>query len=78
MAKRSQTGDVLAHLIEHGSITTIEAFQKYGCTRLSARIYDYRALGYEIESDSMTTKNRYGNPVTVAVYRLKGMPKAAV
>lgn len=77
MAKRTQTGDVLAHLIEHGSITTIEAFQKYGCTRLSARIYDYRALGYEIESDSMTTKNRYGNPVTVAVYRLKATPEKA-
>lgn len=78
MAKRTQTGDVLAHLIEHGSITTIEAFQKYGCTRLSARIYDYRALGYEIESDSMTTKNRYGNPVTVAVYTLKATPEMAV
>lgn len=78
MAKPSQFREVLGHLIEHGSITTIEAFQKYGCTRLSARIYDYRALGYEIESDSMTTKNRYGNPVTVAVYRLKAVPGAAV
>lgn len=78
MKKRSQTRDVLAHLIEHGSITSIEAIQKYGCTRLSARIFDYRAMGYEIESDSMTTKNRYGNPVTVAVYRLKAMPEAAV
>ena len=78
MAKSTQFRDVLAHLIEHGSITTIEAFQKYGCTRLAARIFDYRAMGYEIESDSMTTKNRYGNPVTVAVYRLKAMPEAAV
>jgi hypothetical protein len=78
MAKRSQTGDVLAHLIEHGSITTYEAYQKYGCTRLPSRIYDYRQKGYEIESDSLTTKNRYGNTVTVAVYRLKAMPDAAV
>lgn len=78
MAKQTQTGDVLAHLIEHGSITSIEAIQKYGCTRLSARIYDYRALGYDIEADSMTTKNRYGNTVTVAVYRLKATPDAAV
>lgn len=78
MAKRTQTGDVLAHLIEHGSITTIEAFMRYGCTRLSARIYDYRAAGYEIESDTLTTKNRYGNPVTVAVYRLKAKPQEAV
>lgn len=77
MAKRTQTGDVLAHLIKYGSITTIEAFQKYGCTRLPARIFDYRALGYDIESDSLTTKNRYGNTVTVAVYRLKATPDAA-
>ena len=78
MAKRSQTGDVLAHLIEHGSITTIEAFQKYGCTRLPARIFDYRAKGYDIESDIVVVKNRYGNPAPIAVYRLKGMPEAAV
>lgn len=77
MKKQSQFRDVLAHLIEHGSITTIEAFQKYGCTRLPARIFDYRAMGYEIESDSLTTKNRYGNTVTVAVYRLKATPEAA-
>lgn len=77
MAKQSQFRDVLAHLIEHGSITTIEAFQKYGCTRLPARIFDYRAMGYDIESDSLTTKNRYGNTVTVAVYRLKATPEAA-
>ena len=77
MAKRTQTGDVLAHLIKYGSITTIEAFQKYGCTRLPARIFDYRAMGYDIESDSLTTKNRYGNTVTVAVYRLKATPEKA-
>ena len=75
MSRLTQTGEVLAHLIEHGSITSIEAIQKYGCTRLSARIFDYKEMGYDIESDSMTTKNRYGNPVTVAVYRLKGVPE---
>lgn len=78
MAKRTQTGDVLAHLIEHGSITTIEAFQKYGCTRLPARIFDYRAKGYNIESDIVAVKNRYGNPAPIAVYRLKATPDAAV
>ena len=78
MSKRTQTGDVLAHLIEHGSITTYEAYQKYGCTRLPARIFDYRAKGYDIESDIVVVKNRYGNPAPIAVYRLKGMPEAAV
>lgn len=78
MARQTQFRDVLEHLIEYGSITSIEAIQKYGCTRLSARIYEYRALGYEIESDSMTVKNRYGNTATVAVYRLKAAPEVAV
>ena len=78
MAKRTQTGDVLAHLIKYGKITTYEANKKYGCTRLSARIFDYRAKGYEIETERAVVKNRYGNPAPIAVYRLKGMPEAAV
>ena len=78
MSKRTQTGDVLAHLIEHGSITSIEAIQKYGCTRLSAKIFNYRKMGYEIETVRTTVKNRYGNAASVAVYTLKSMPEAAV
>jgi len=77
MAKRTQTGDVLAHLIEHGSITSIEAIQKYGCTRLSARIFNYRKKGYEIETKRITVKNRYENAASVAVYTLISTPEKA-
>ena len=75
MAKRTQTGDVLAHLIEHGSITSIEAIQKYGCTRLSAMIFKFRARGYEIETVDRVVKNRYGNTTTYAEYILKAKPE---
>lgn len=57
MAKRTQTGDVLAHLIKYGKITTCEAYQKYGCTRLPSRIYDYRKDGYVIESCKKNNQN---------------------
>ena len=75
MSRLTQNSEVLAHLIKHGSITSIEAIQKYGCTRLAALIFNYRAMGYDIETERMTTKNRYGNAVTVAVYRLKNTPE---
>ena len=78
MAKRSQTGDVLAHLIKYGKITTYEANKKYGCTRLPARIFDFRAKGYDIETERAVVKNRYGNPAPIAIYRLKATPEAAV
>lgn len=77
MARQTQTGDVLAHLIKHGSITSLEAFQKYGCSRLSAKIFNYRKQGYEIETVRTTVKNRYGNAASVAVYTLKATPEKA-
>ena len=75
MGKQTQTGEVLAHLIEHGKITSIEAFQKYGCTRLSALIFKYRARGYEIKTHNRVVKNRYGNTTTYAEYILKAKPE---
>ena len=61
---------ILAHLKAHGHITSYEAFELYGCTRLSARIFDFRKLGYNIMTSDTTTKNRYGNTVTYATYIL--------
>lgn len=37
---------VLAHLKEHGSITSMTAFRLYSITRLSGRIYNLRHAGY--------------------------------
>lgn len=39
---------ILSHLMQHGSITTWEAIQQYGITRLSGRIFDLRKAGYKI------------------------------
>lgn len=66
----SQYELVLKHL-QKKSITSMEAFGKYGITRLSAVIYNLRADGYEIATTEKTSKNRYGNACTYAVYSLK-------
>mgnify|MGYP000994530004 CR=1 FL=1 len=46
----TQEMQVLQHINRYGKITSMKAFQKYGITRLAARIYTLRSKGYEINS----------------------------
>lgn len=58
------------HLLEKGNITSWEAFEIYGITRLSHIIYVLRRK-YDIISVSTTKKNRYGHYCTYSTYTLK-------
>ena len=72
--KQSQVSMLADHLILNGSITSIEAIEMYGCTRLSARIWDLRhKYGMKIEAVPETGKNRYGKLVNYVRYRLEGV-----
>jgi hypothetical protein len=51
-------------------ITSLDAITELGCTRLAARISDLRADGNDIRSEMVTVRNREGQPVRVARYRL--------
>lgn len=75
--KFSQRDDIIRHLMTEGSITAWEAIKEYGCTCLSQRIYDLRKEGWNIESEMVTTKNRYGNTVQFARYYFKSKPEQA-
>ena len=72
--KFSQRDDIIHHLMTEGSITAWEAIKEYGSTRLSAIVYELRKKGWNIESEMVTAKNRYGNPVTFARYHFKSKP----
>ena len=72
MGKKTQAERVLDYIKWFGSITTLEAFRDLGVTRLSARIFELRAKGLNIDSTSVTSKNRYGETCTYAKYFLKG------
>lgn len=71
MRKFNKTEAVLNHLKEHGSITSLEAIEKYGATRLSAIIFNLRKRGYKIDTvdtdfvDRYGYKSRYGNYILV-------------
>lgn len=67
----TQEEKVLRHLKELGSITSWEAIMEYGITRLSAKIFNLRKQGYEIEKEYVTTKNRFGEYCTFAKYMLR-------
>lgn len=68
--RKTKTNDVLNHLQEHGSITSWEAIERYGATRLSAIIFNLKERGYAIETHSIVGKDRNENRVCYAQYRL--------
>ena len=71
-ARRSQCQMILQYMKETGGITTMEAFRKFGCTRLSGRIYDLRQEGYAISGETIRKTNRKGKTVTFTRYSLNG------
>lgn len=67
--KTNKHQKVLEHLKEYGSITSLEAIELYGATRLSAIIFNLRKQGFDIETidlpftDRFGTKSHYGKYV---------------
>lgn len=64
----NKTTEVLRHLREHGSITSMEAIELFGATRLSAIIFNLRKNGHDIVTIDKTGTDRYGHRVTYANY----------
>ena len=63
---------ILKYLKNHKrGITPQQAYEKFGCLRLSARIHDLREKGYDISSTLIEVKNRVGDPCRVSLYRLR-------
>ena len=64
-------GRVLQYLKEHGSITSKEAFDEFGETRLSAVIFELRKDGLEIETERVKGVNRFGERTNYGKYFLR-------
>lgn len=62
---------VLDHLKKYKTITSWEAIQNYGITRLSEYIRQLRVDGYVIASNWTENINRYGDRVRYVIYELK-------
>ncbi len=61
---------ILNHLKEFKSITSWQAIELYGCTRLSHYIYLLRKDGYTINATVEKSINRFGNTVHFYKYEL--------
>lgn len=70
MKPTNQKEEILKHLLDFGTITSIEAIEMYGVTRLSDKIYLLRKEGYSILTNSRKFTNRYGNVSTYGVYKI--------
>lgn len=68
---KSQLSEVLKYLMTHKrGITSVQAFNLFGVTRLSDIVFRLRKAGYNIITEQITTKNRYGHATTYARYIL--------
>lgn len=71
MSKVNKTQLIKQYLIDHGSITSWEAIEKFGATRLAAIIFELRKH-YDIATTMVEAIDRYGNWTTYAQYDFIG------
>lgn len=68
--KVTQCQRILDYMTQFGSISTLEAFNDLGVARLASRIHDLKDQGYDIISQTKSSRNRFGEKTYFKVYRL--------
>lgn len=72
MKRATHESRLLDYLEKHERITSLEAVEKLGNTRISATVFNLRNKGYDITTEIEKGKNRYGDKVEYGVYKLVG------
>lgn len=68
--KKSQRNAILQYLLAGNTLTTKEAVDKFGCTKLPTRIGEFRDEGYNIVGIRKEGKTQFGTPTHYNVYRI--------
>lgn len=71
--KLNQKEKVMRHLNNYGSITPLDAFRDYGIMRLAAVIFNLKEDGYDINSEMISSSNRFGEKVSFGKYTLNNI-----
>lgn len=71
MKRLTQCDRVLKYMRDFGTITPLQVLGDLGVMRLGARIWDLRREGHKIKRRMVSAKNRYGESVSFAEYRLE-------
>jgi hypothetical protein len=72
----SQCTKILLHLCLYKTISSAEAYSKYGILRLASRVNDLKRRGYNIVGEMKTGNNRFGEKTSFKVYRLAEVENA--
>ncbi len=62
---------VLDYLESGNTITTLNAFNELGITRLAARIYELKEEGHDVKSKRIKVTNRYDEQCSVSEYYME-------
>lgn len=68
---KNQHQQVLDYLDTNGTITTQEANNHLGVSRLSARIFELKQKGYDFDRVVVVLQNRVGKDIRCGQWRLK-------
>lgn len=72
VAMRGSTKAILDYLQTHDYLTSMDAWEMWGVTRLAAIIHNLRQAGYNIQTVRVETTTRFGETTNYARYILKG------
>lgn len=68
----SRQNETLLAALAKRPMTAGEIWTELGIARAAARVFDLRAIGYDIQSTEITVPNRTGGTSRVAQYSLHG------
>lgn len=67
----TQAEMIVEYINKFGSITSRDAFNDLGVTRLSARVADLKRVGFVFEERWESSKNRFGETVSYKRFSFK-------
>lgn len=70
IAGKGSTKAILEYLLTHDYLTSMQAWEMWGVTRLAAIIHNLRKAGYNIETVRVETVTRFGETTNYARYYL--------
>lgn len=70
--KICQNKRLVQYIVEHGSVTSAEAFRELGIMRTASRVHDLICMGVPIDGEMIEVVNRFGEKVRVKKYSING------
>lgn len=68
--ENTQRNRVLRALQNGERVTSLDAYNKLGITQLGARVWELREKGYNIVTERVKGKNRFGETISFCEYKL--------